>query len=178
MTKLHLLPNLAAVVAVVLSVPLIGHMYSNFHWINSVFVCFSAAGSMIERITVFCTSAQELQEWLENLQPFTKGGSPAGTISKVRSSNICTHKVKTVLKLDPPQSVKTDSHPDMTNSRLPVHIYSKTYTLVICFSSHVERGCQATEYGRHPDSPVPLGQPQRCQSRPPGTAKDQQALVS
>uniref|UniRef100_A0A3Q4ABC2 Osteoclast-stimulating factor 1 n=1 Tax=Mola mola TaxID=94237 RepID=A0A3Q4ABC2_MOLML len=32
--------------------------------------------SMIERITVVCISAQELQEWLESLQPFTKGGSP------------------------------------------------------------------------------------------------------
>ncbi|XP_047440724.1 rho guanine nucleotide exchange factor 6 isoform X2 [Mugil cephalus] len=43
---------------------------------------FDITGSMIERITVFCSSAQELQEWLESLQPFTKGGSPAGTISK------------------------------------------------------------------------------------------------
>ncbi|XP_031158771.1 rho guanine nucleotide exchange factor 6 isoform X1 [Sander lucioperca] len=39
-------------------------------------------GSMIDRITVFCSSAQELQDWLEHLQPFTKGGSPTGTISK------------------------------------------------------------------------------------------------
>ncbi|XP_031718441.1 rho guanine nucleotide exchange factor 6 isoform X2 [Anarrhichthys ocellatus] len=39
-------------------------------------------GGMIDRFTVFCSSAQELQEWLEHLQPFTKGGSPAGTISK------------------------------------------------------------------------------------------------
>ncbi|XP_030594683.1 rho guanine nucleotide exchange factor 6 isoform X2 [Archocentrus centrarchus] len=43
---------------------------------------FDITGSMIDRITVFCSSAQELQEWLEHLQPFTKGGSPAGTISK------------------------------------------------------------------------------------------------
>ncbi|XP_061581595.1 rho guanine nucleotide exchange factor 6 isoform X2 [Cololabis saira] len=43
---------------------------------------FDITGSMIDRIAVFCSSAQELQEWLENLQPFTKGGSPAGTISK------------------------------------------------------------------------------------------------
>ncbi|KAK1904800.1 Rho guanine nucleotide exchange factor 6 [Dissostichus eleginoides] len=33
-------------------------------------------------ITVFCSSSQELQEWLDQLQPFTKGGSPAGTILK------------------------------------------------------------------------------------------------
>lgn len=43
---------------------------------------FDITGSMIDRITVFCSSAQELQEWLEHLQPFTKGGSPASTISK------------------------------------------------------------------------------------------------
>ncbi|XP_075902740.1 rho guanine nucleotide exchange factor 6 isoform X2 [Nelusetta ayraudi] len=43
---------------------------------------FDISGSMIDRVTVFCGTAQELQEWLENLQPFTKGGSPAGTITK------------------------------------------------------------------------------------------------
>uniref|UniRef100_A0A7N8XX69 Rac/Cdc42 guanine nucleotide exchange factor (GEF) 6 n=1 Tax=Mastacembelus armatus TaxID=205130 RepID=A0A7N8XX69_9TELE len=41
---------------------------------GSVFVFMCAAGSMIDRITVFCSSAQELQEWLEHLQPFSKGG--------------------------------------------------------------------------------------------------------
>ncbi|XP_061644221.1 rho guanine nucleotide exchange factor 6 isoform X3 [Phyllopteryx taeniolatus] len=43
---------------------------------------FEITGSMMERVTVFCSSAQELQEWLEHLQPFSKGGSPAGTILK------------------------------------------------------------------------------------------------
>lgn len=50
-----------------------------------VFVCVGAAGGMIDRVTVFCSNPQELQEWLEHLQPFTKGGSPAGTIVKVRT---------------------------------------------------------------------------------------------
>ncbi|KAM8733686.1 rho guanine nucleotide exchange factor 6 isoform 3-T3 [Acanthopagrus schlegelii] len=49
---------------------------------DSAQYAFDITGSMIDRITVFCSSAQELQEWLEHLQPFTKGGSPAGTISK------------------------------------------------------------------------------------------------
>uniref|UniRef100_A0A671UXL2 Rac/Cdc42 guanine nucleotide exchange factor 6 n=1 Tax=Sparus aurata TaxID=8175 RepID=A0A671UXL2_SPAAU len=49
---------------------------------DSAHYAFDITGSMIDRITVFCTNAQELQEWLEHLQPFTKGGSPAGTISK------------------------------------------------------------------------------------------------
>ncbi|KAK5896867.1 hypothetical protein CesoFtcFv8_009985 [Champsocephalus esox] len=39
-------------------------------------------GSVIDRVTVFCSSSQELQEWLDQLQPFTKGSSPAGTILK------------------------------------------------------------------------------------------------
>ncbi|XP_029368656.1 rho guanine nucleotide exchange factor 6 isoform X1 [Echeneis naucrates] len=43
---------------------------------------FDITGSMIDRVTVFCSTPQELQEWLEHLQPFTKGGSPASTISK------------------------------------------------------------------------------------------------
>ncbi|XP_030001410.1 rho guanine nucleotide exchange factor 6 isoform X2 [Sphaeramia orbicularis] len=49
---------------------------------DSVHYAFDITGSMIDRITVFCSSALELQEWLEHLQPFTKGGSPAGTILK------------------------------------------------------------------------------------------------
>ncbi|XP_077589257.1 rho guanine nucleotide exchange factor 6 [Stigmatopora nigra] len=43
---------------------------------------FDITGSMMERVTVFCGSAQELQEWLDHLQAFSKGGSPAGTILK------------------------------------------------------------------------------------------------
>ncbi|CAB1457069.1 unnamed protein product [Pleuronectes platessa] len=43
---------------------------------------FDITGSMIDRMTVLCSSPQELQEWLEHLQPFTKGGSPVGTIAK------------------------------------------------------------------------------------------------
>ncbi|XP_015804719.3 rho guanine nucleotide exchange factor 6 isoform X1 [Nothobranchius furzeri] len=43
---------------------------------------FDITGSVIDRFTVYCSSTQELQEWLEHLQPYTKGGSPASTISK------------------------------------------------------------------------------------------------
>ncbi|XP_013860187.1 rho guanine nucleotide exchange factor 6 [Austrofundulus limnaeus] len=49
---------------------------------DSAHYAFDITGSLIDRLTVFCSSPQELQEWLEHLQPFTKGGSPAGTISK------------------------------------------------------------------------------------------------
>ncbi|GAA6109734.1 rho guanine nucleotide exchange factor 6 isoform X1 [Tachysurus ichikawai] len=43
---------------------------------------FEIGGSSIERMTVFCSSSQELQEWLDHLHAFTKGGSPVGTILK------------------------------------------------------------------------------------------------
>ncbi|XP_053486807.1 rho guanine nucleotide exchange factor 6 isoform X1 [Ictalurus furcatus] len=43
---------------------------------------FEIGGGMVERMTVFCSSSQELQEWLEHLHAFTKGGSPVGTILK------------------------------------------------------------------------------------------------
>ncbi|XP_046895922.1 rho guanine nucleotide exchange factor 6 isoform X1 [Hypomesus transpacificus] len=36
---------------------------------------FDITGSMMERTTVLCSNPHELQEWLEHLQPFTKGGS-------------------------------------------------------------------------------------------------------
>uniref|UniRef100_A0A8D3AUT7 Rac/Cdc42 guanine nucleotide exchange factor 6 n=1 Tax=Scophthalmus maximus TaxID=52904 RepID=A0A8D3AUT7_SCOMX len=59
---------------------------------DSAHYAFDITGSMIERITVLCSSSQELQEWLEHLQPFTKGGSPAGTILKVRThTDTLTH---------------------------------------------------------------------------------------
>ncbi|KAF5900871.1 rho guanine nucleotide exchange factor 6 isoform X1, partial [Clarias magur] len=43
---------------------------------------FEIGGGTIERVTVFCSSSQELHDWLEHLHVFTKGGSPVGTILK------------------------------------------------------------------------------------------------
>ncbi|KAL4631661.1 rho guanine nucleotide exchange factor 6-like [Arapaima gigas] len=43
---------------------------------------FEITGGVIEHITVFCTSQQDLQEWLDHLHALTKGGSPVGTIGK------------------------------------------------------------------------------------------------
>lgn len=57
-----------------------------------VCVCVYITGNTIDRITVYCSSPQELQEWLDNLQPFTKGGSPANTIAKVI---LQTHTIQT-----------------------------------------------------------------------------------
>ncbi|CAL8263190.1 unnamed protein product [Lota lota] len=52
---------------------------------------FDITGSMMERLTVFCSTLQDFQEWLEHLQPYTKGGSPVGTILKVQTNK---HGVK------------------------------------------------------------------------------------
>ncbi|KAL0974133.1 hypothetical protein UPYG_G00216080 [Umbra pygmaea] len=43
---------------------------------------FDITGGMIDRITVFCSNPQELQDWLEHLHGYVKGGSPGGTIIK------------------------------------------------------------------------------------------------
>uniref|UniRef100_A0A4W6EBU7 Rac/Cdc42 guanine nucleotide exchange factor 6 n=1 Tax=Lates calcarifer TaxID=8187 RepID=A0A4W6EBU7_LATCA len=75
---------------------------------------FEITGSMIDRITVFCSSPQELQEWLEHLQPFSKGGSPAGTISKVRTHHTHTHSLSHTYTVDshskPLSMVGTPTH--------------------------------------------------------------------
>uniref|UniRef100_A0A674AXC8 Osteoclast-stimulating factor 1 n=1 Tax=Salmo trutta TaxID=8032 RepID=A0A674AXC8_SALTR len=41
---------------------------------------FDITGSMFDRVTVFCSNPQELQDWLDHLNAYTKGGSPVGTI--------------------------------------------------------------------------------------------------
>uniref|UniRef100_A0AAQ5Y1U9 Rac/Cdc42 guanine nucleotide exchange factor (GEF) 6 n=1 Tax=Amphiprion ocellaris TaxID=80972 RepID=A0AAQ5Y1U9_AMPOC len=77
---------------------------------SCVRVCLFPTGSMIDRITVFCCSAQELQEWLENLQPFTKGGSPAGTISKVNTHPHSQTNTSTNVDGKPLSMVGTPTH--------------------------------------------------------------------
>uniref|UniRef100_A0A8C9VNR0 Rac/Cdc42 guanine nucleotide exchange factor 6 n=1 Tax=Scleropages formosus TaxID=113540 RepID=A0A8C9VNR0_SCLFO len=44
---------------------------------------FEITGGIAERIMVVCSSQQEHQNWLEQLLPLSKGGSPVGTVSKV-----------------------------------------------------------------------------------------------
>uniref|UniRef100_A0A7N8XFY8 Rac/Cdc42 guanine nucleotide exchange factor (GEF) 6 n=1 Tax=Mastacembelus armatus TaxID=205130 RepID=A0A7N8XFY8_9TELE len=82
---------------------------------------FDITGSMIDRITVFCSSAQELQEWLEHLQPFSKGGSPAGTITKVRThvTNITLLSVHNV-EGKPLSTVGTPTHLSHLGNLTPI----------------------------------------------------------
>uniref|UniRef100_A0A8C7DPB2 Rac/Cdc42 guanine nucleotide exchange factor 6 n=1 Tax=Oncorhynchus kisutch TaxID=8019 RepID=A0A8C7DPB2_ONCKI len=39
---------------------------------------FDITGSMFDRVTVICSNPQELQDWLDHLNTYTKGGSPGG----------------------------------------------------------------------------------------------------
>ncbi|XP_010899771.2 rho guanine nucleotide exchange factor 6 isoform X1 [Esox lucius] len=41
---------------------------------------FEITGGVMDRITVFCSNPQELQDWLDHLHSYTKGASPGGTI--------------------------------------------------------------------------------------------------
>uniref|UniRef100_A0AAZ3QKU4 Rac/Cdc42 guanine nucleotide exchange factor (GEF) 6 n=1 Tax=Oncorhynchus tshawytscha TaxID=74940 RepID=A0AAZ3QKU4_ONCTS len=46
---------------------------------------FEITGSTMDRITVFCSNPQELQEWLDHLHAYSEGASPVGTIIKVKT---------------------------------------------------------------------------------------------
>lgn len=132
--------------------------------LSDVRVCVT--GSMIDRITVYCSSAQELQEWLDNLQPFTKGGSPAGTIAKVI---LQTHSINWER-----QQTWNLQHAEVWKLCLLLNIALMRQ----CVLSHAERGRQALEHGRCPHSPVSPGQLQCPQSWALGASEDQQNLVS
>uniref|UniRef100_A0A674CTM3 Rac/Cdc42 guanine nucleotide exchange factor 6 n=1 Tax=Salmo trutta TaxID=8032 RepID=A0A674CTM3_SALTR len=43
---------------------------------------FEITGSTMDRVTVFCSNAKELQEWLDHLHAYSEGASPVGTIIK------------------------------------------------------------------------------------------------
>lgn len=89
---------------------------------------------MIDRVTVFCGTAQELQEWLENLQPFTKGGSPAGTISKVKTCRTHTQAFHVI----PSSKSETCS---MTKCEVP----SAAAANLMCCCNHWNRHLQTVE---------------------------------
>uniref|UniRef100_A0A4W5PE67 Rac/Cdc42 guanine nucleotide exchange factor (GEF) 6 n=1 Tax=Hucho hucho TaxID=62062 RepID=A0A4W5PE67_9TELE len=43
---------------------------------------FEITGSTMDRVTVFCSNLQELQEWLDHLHAYSEGASPVGIIVK------------------------------------------------------------------------------------------------
>uniref|UniRef100_A0A4W5P5H5 Rac/Cdc42 guanine nucleotide exchange factor (GEF) 6 n=1 Tax=Hucho hucho TaxID=62062 RepID=A0A4W5P5H5_9TELE len=52
---------------------------------TEVCVCVCVAGSTMDRVTVFCSNLQELQEWLDHLHAYSEGASPVGIIVKVKT---------------------------------------------------------------------------------------------
>uniref|UniRef100_A0A8C8D2R9 Rac/Cdc42 guanine nucleotide exchange factor (GEF) 6 n=1 Tax=Oncorhynchus tshawytscha TaxID=74940 RepID=A0A8C8D2R9_ONCTS len=56
---------------------------------------FDITGSMFDRVTVICSNSQELQDWLDHLNTYTKGGSPVGTI--IRDSGKSPRPIKKFL---------------------------------------------------------------------------------
>uniref|UniRef100_A0A8C3AWC2 Osteoclast-stimulating factor 1 n=1 Tax=Cyclopterus lumpus TaxID=8103 RepID=A0A8C3AWC2_CYCLU len=70
--------------------------------------CVLKIETMIDRITVFCSTAQELQEWLEHLQPFTKGGSkPLSMVgTPTHLSHLGSLSVVSRGPLEPPKTSK------------------------------------------------------------------------
>uniref|UniRef100_A0A6Q2WS10 Rac/Cdc42 guanine nucleotide exchange factor (GEF) 6 n=1 Tax=Esox lucius TaxID=8010 RepID=A0A6Q2WS10_ESOLU len=52
---------------------------------TGVCLCVCVAGGVMDRITVFCSNPQELQDWLDHLHSYTKGASPGGTIIRTIS---------------------------------------------------------------------------------------------
>uniref|UniRef100_A0A8C9RQQ7 Rac/Cdc42 guanine nucleotide exchange factor 6 n=1 Tax=Scleropages formosus TaxID=113540 RepID=A0A8C9RQQ7_SCLFO len=62
-------------------------------------------GGIAERIMVVCSSQQEHQNWLEQLLPLSKGGSPVGTVSKTASLGFSS-PVASRGPLEPPKIAK------------------------------------------------------------------------
>lgn len=63
--------------------PLTGMMLTKLEETEGNEHAFEITGHMIDRITVFCNSTQDLHEWLDHLQRLTKG--TCSTISKTQS---------------------------------------------------------------------------------------------
>ncbi|KAF3694044.1 Rho guanine nucleotide exchange factor 6 Rac/Cdc42 guanine nucleotide exchange factor 6 [Channa argus] len=101
---------------------------------------FDVSGGMFDRITVFCSSTQELQEWLEHLQPFSKGGSPAGTISKnIDSKSLSVVGTPTLLS-------HPDSHSAISRGPLEPPKISKPWSLSCLRPAPPLKPCAALGY--------------------------------
>uniref|UniRef100_A0A8C7PSE7 Rac/Cdc42 guanine nucleotide exchange factor 6 n=1 Tax=Oncorhynchus mykiss TaxID=8022 RepID=A0A8C7PSE7_ONCMY len=73
---------------------------------TEVCVCVCVAGSMFDRVTVICSNPQELQDWLDHLNTYTKGGSPVGTIIRSHLPIFITPSQANRGPLEPPKTTK------------------------------------------------------------------------
>uniref|UniRef100_UPI00398F40A6 rho guanine nucleotide exchange factor 6 isoform X3 n=1 Tax=Pristiophorus japonicus TaxID=55135 RepID=UPI00398F40A6 len=62
--------------------PLTGMTVTKLEESESFHHVFEITGNMIERIQVWCSSSQELQDWVENLLMLTKGTLPGNAVTK------------------------------------------------------------------------------------------------
>uniref|UniRef100_A0A8C7DI85 Rac/Cdc42 guanine nucleotide exchange factor 6 n=1 Tax=Oncorhynchus kisutch TaxID=8019 RepID=A0A8C7DI85_ONCKI len=67
---------------------------------------FDITGSMFDRVTVICSNPQELQDWLDHLNTYTKGGSPVGTIIRSHLPIFITPSQGNRGPLEPPKTTK------------------------------------------------------------------------
>uniref|UniRef100_A0A8C7PPX3 Rac/Cdc42 guanine nucleotide exchange factor 6 n=1 Tax=Oncorhynchus mykiss TaxID=8022 RepID=A0A8C7PPX3_ONCMY len=67
---------------------------------------FDITGSMFDRVTVICSNPQELQDWLDHLNTYTKGGSPVGTIIRSHLPIFITPSQANRGPLEPPKTTK------------------------------------------------------------------------
>uniref|UniRef100_A0A8C8D2L8 Rac/Cdc42 guanine nucleotide exchange factor (GEF) 6 n=1 Tax=Oncorhynchus tshawytscha TaxID=74940 RepID=A0A8C8D2L8_ONCTS len=67
---------------------------------------FDITGSMFDRVTVICSNSQELQDWLDHLNTYTKGGSPVGTIIRSHLPIFITPSQGNRGPLEPPKTTK------------------------------------------------------------------------
>ncbi|XP_007428912.1 rho guanine nucleotide exchange factor 6 isoform X1 [Python bivittatus] len=65
--------------------PLIGMMVTKLEDLEGSEHAFEISGGMGDRITVHCSSSQDLHEWLDHLQRLTRGTTFSGTLSKTQS---------------------------------------------------------------------------------------------
>ncbi|XP_053129930.1 rho guanine nucleotide exchange factor 6 isoform X2 [Hemicordylus capensis] len=65
--------------------PLTGMMVTKLEEMDGNDRAFEISGGMIDRLTVHCSSSQDLHEWLDHLQRLTRGTASSGTLSKTHS---------------------------------------------------------------------------------------------
>ncbi|XP_044301172.1 rho guanine nucleotide exchange factor 6 isoform X2 [Varanus komodoensis] len=65
--------------------PLIGMVVTNLEDAEGNEHTFEISGGVIDRITVHCSSSQELHEWLDHFYRLTRGAGSSGSLSKTHS---------------------------------------------------------------------------------------------
>ncbi|XP_061454084.1 rho guanine nucleotide exchange factor 6 isoform X2 [Rhineura floridana] len=65
--------------------PLIGMMVTKLEDAEGSEHAFEISGGLVDRITMHCSSSQDLHDWLDHLQRLTRGTASSGSLSKTHS---------------------------------------------------------------------------------------------